>query len=186
MAVKEAFLLHCCCAPCFTHPVQVLSETHDVTAFFYNPNIQPEKEYRAREEEIRRLAKKWSINLIVGDYDVDAWHELVEGLEQEPEGGRRCEVCYRMRMERTVQAARDRGFDRFGMTLSISPHKRADTINRIGKELEAEYGISFFEADFKKKDGFRISCRISEEEHLYRQDYCGCLFSRRGNNDRCV
>ena len=180
---KESFLLHCCCAPCFTHPVRILSDRFNVTAFFYNPNIQPEEECRAREEEMRRLAGRWRIDLVVGEYDVDRWHRLVEGMEDEPEGGARCEVCYGMRLEETARMARERGIGTFGSTLSISPHKNAKVINRVGRELGERYGVAFYNADFKKKDGFRISCRISEEEGLYRQDYCGCVYSRRGRHD---
>ena len=172
-------LLHCCCAPCFTHPYRLLSDSYRVTAFFYNPNIQPEKEYRAREEEIRRLAQKWGAALSVGEYDAGRWFGRVEGLEEEPENGARCAVCYRMRLEKTAEKAKALGFERFATTLSISPHKDADIINRIGDEIGAEYGLAFHRANFKKKDGFKTSCRISAEEGLYRQDYCGCIFSRR-------
>ena len=176
---QATFLLHACCAPCFTHPFRLLRSAFRVTAYFYNPNIQPETEYRAREGEMRRLAEKWRAPLIVGDYDVEWWRERVRGLEDEPEGGRRCEVCYRLRLEATARAAAERGMEVFGTTLSISPLKKAATINRIGREVGEAFGVSFYEADFKKCDGFKISCRLSAEEALYRQNYCGCLFSRR-------
>ena len=177
---KPAFLLHCCCAPCSTHPFHVLEENFRVTGFFYNPNIHPREEYEARKSEMERLAKAWGFPLIADSYNADVWFEAVKGYEEEPEGGRRCEICFRFRLERTARRAKDAGMAFFGTTLSVSPHKKAGVINRIGRELEATYGVRFYEADFKKKDGFRISCRLSKEEGLQRQDYCGCVFSRRG------
>ena len=178
---KPSFLLHCCCAPCATYPLRVLVGKFDATAFFYNPNIHPKREYEKRRDEITRFAERWGIPLVVGEYEGEVWFEGVKGLEDEPEGGARCAVCYRMRLEKTAQMAEERGMAFFGTTLSVSPHKRVEVINRIGKELEAEHGVGFYGADFKKKDGFKISCRLSEEEGLYRQDYCGCVFSRRGS-----
>ena len=177
--LRQTFLLHSCCAPCITHPIQHLRDEFHVTAFFYNPNIHPREEYAARRDEAERLAEKWSFPFLLGEYDVDEWFERVKGYEEESEGEFRCEICYRMRLEKTVQMAKSREFAFFGTTLSISPHKKATVINRIGKELEKVYGIEYYEADFKKKDGFKISCRISDEEGLYRQSYCGCVFSRR-------
>jgi len=176
---RQSFLLHCCCAPCTTHPIRVLRDEFDVTAFFYNPNIHPVEEYRLRQDELKRLAEKWEFSLILGKYAVDEWFRKVKGYEENPEGGLRCEICYRLRLEKTAQAAKKRGIQFFGTTLSVSPHKKADVINRIGKELEGKWDVRFYEADFKKRDGFKISCRLSEEEGLYRQDYCGCTFSRR-------
>jgi predicted adenine nucleotide alpha hydrolase (AANH) superfamily ATPase len=176
---KRTLLLHACCAPCMTHPVQVLKGKFFVTIFFFNPNIHPRIECLNREREAKRLAQKWRIPCIVGEYDSSAWYEAVGGYEDEPEGGRRCEICYRIRLERTAQEAKRLGIDCFCTTLSVSPHKKAAVINRIGKELEEEYGVGFYEADFKKKDGFKESCRLSEAEGLYRQNYCGCKFSMR-------
>lgn len=175
----RTLLLHCCCAPCMTHPVRLLRKEFDVTAFFYNPNIHPREEYTARQNEMERMAEEWEIPLIIGEYDVDEWFKKVKGYEEEPEGGLRCEACYRFRLEKTVLTAEKRGVEVFGTTLSISPHKKVTVINAIGKELEERRGICFFEADFKKKNGFKISCRLSNEEGLYRQNYCGCTFSRR-------
>ena len=186
MAVKSkpGFLLHCCCAPCSTYPLRILREDFNVTAFFYNPNIHPRKEYIARKEEMESFAARWGVPLIVGEYDVKEWFRRVKGYEDEPEGGARCEICYRMRLEKTVKLAREKGIPFFGTTLTISPHKKAVVINRIGKELGEIWGVNFYEADFKKKDGFKISCQISREEGLYRQDYCGCIFSLRERNRR--
>jgi epoxyqueuosine reductase len=172
-------LLHACCAPCVTHPVRLLRERYDVTVFFDNPNIQPEGEYRSRLEEIRRLAARWEFPLLEGGYDCGAWLKAVAGHEDDREGAERCSICYRFRLERAATRAKDSGIDCFASTLSISPHKKADVINRIGGEAGDSEGILFIDADFKKKDGFKASCDLSRQEGLYRQDYCGCLFSRR-------
>jgi predicted adenine nucleotide alpha hydrolase (AANH) superfamily ATPase len=176
--VRKTLLLHCCCAPCTTHPLQLLRDAYVVTAFFYNPNIHPAAEYRKREDEIGRFARRWDFPLVTGPYEDAAWFRRMAGTEDTPEGGERCERCYRMRLDRTARLAAERGFDLFGTTLSISPHKKADTINGIGRDLADSYGVAFFKADFKKRDGFKIGCRISREEGLYRQDYCGCVYSR--------
>jgi len=176
---REALLLHSCCAPCSTYPLQILERDFCVTVFFYNPNIQPQVEYTARRDEIRRFVLGKGIPFLEGPAETTDWYEMVKGYEQEPEGGRRCEICYRMRLEKTAQWAKKEGMHFFTTTLSISPHKKAAVINRIGKELGKVYGLAYYEADFKKKDGFKISCRMSEEEGLYRQDYCGCVYSLR-------
>jgi predicted adenine nucleotide alpha hydrolase (AANH) superfamily ATPase len=176
---KPKLLLHGCCAPCVTHPVRMLGEKFDVTVFFYNPNIQPAEEYRSRLAEIRRLSEKWRFPLVEGSYECDAWSNAVRGLEGEPEGGRRCTICYRIRLERTARNAKTLGMDCFASTLSISPHKKAGIINRIGMEIGYGAGIRFIEADFKKMDGFKASCELSRMEGLYRQDFCGCVYSRR-------
>ena len=176
---KSCFLLHCCCAPCSTYPLQLLKKEFKVTLFFFNPNIHPEAEYIDRKREIERLSEKWGFPLIIGDYDTNNWFKVVEGLEQEPEGGSRCEVCYRYRMEKTCLKAKELKMACWGTTLSVSPHKKADVINRIGRYLKVKYCIDFMEADFKKKNGFKISCKISNDEGFYRQNYCGCIFSRR-------
>jgi epoxyqueuosine reductase len=172
-------LLHCCCAPCGTHPFRTLRERFDVTACFDNPNIQPVEEYRARLAEIQELAKRWQFTVVEGEPGAAEWLSAVRGHEDEPEGSVRCEICYRIRLERTARKAKTLGMDCFATTLSISPHKKAETINRIGRETGERIGIRFIEADFKKKDGFKISCELSRAEGLYRQDYCGCLYSRR-------
>jgi predicted adenine nucleotide alpha hydrolase (AANH) superfamily ATPase len=161
-----------------------MKDHFEVTAFFYNPNIYPRAENSMREKEMRRLAEKWGFSVIVAPWESRRWFEAVKGLENEPEGGKRCLVCYRIRLEKTAQLACQKGFDYFGTTLSISPHKKAEVINKIGKDLQAFSGIPFFNTDFKKKDGFYISCRLSEQEGLYRQDYCGCIFSKRESEDR--
>jgi predicted adenine nucleotide alpha hydrolase (AANH) superfamily ATPase len=178
---KPAILLHICCAPCGTHVARELSERYSVRGFFFNPNIQPEEEYRLRENEARALAEKDGFPLEAGGNSAEAWLEAVRGLEGEPEGGRRCEACYRHRLERTAAAARDNGIPFFTTTLTISPLKKASVINPIGLEAArlAGSGVQFIEADFKKKDGFKKSCALSKALGFYRQNYCGCLFSRR-------
>ena len=175
---KPTLLLHCCCAPCSTHPFRLIQPDFQVTVFFYNPNIHPQNEYTAREKEIRQLSEKWGFPLIVDSYESDDWFALIQGFEDEPEGGARCEICFRMRPEKTAQLAHDNQFDCFATTLSVSPHKNVTVINQIGRDLQEVYPVRFYEADFKKKDGFQKSCLISREEKLYRQDYCGCVFSR--------
>jgi predicted adenine nucleotide alpha hydrolase (AANH) superfamily ATPase len=176
---KPSLLLHCCCAPCVTHPIRSLLDDFDVTAFFYNPNIHPPGEYQERLKEIEDLAKRWDFPLIVGPYEKDGWFAAVKGHEDEPEGGERCAVCYRMRLEKTATIAKEKRIDWFASTLSISPHKNAALINNIGKGIESCLDVMYLETDFKKKDGFKISCGLSREEGLYRQDYCGCVFSRK-------
>lgn len=178
MNAKPKLLLHACCAPCVTHPVKLLQTDYEVSVFFYNPNIQPESEYRAREEEIKQLADKWDFPLIIAHYDLDDWKEEIRGFESEPEGGQRCERCYRLRLAETARIAQQNGFTHCTTTLSISPHKNAELINTIGTGIADRYGLTFVESNFKKKDGFKISCTLSEEEGLYRQDYCGCIYSR--------
>ena len=172
-------LLHACCAPCSPHVLSQMQSRFDVTVFFYNPNIQPEEEYRRREEEMRGFAEREGFRLVVGEYDEPGWMEAVRGLEEEPEGGARCRVCFRYRLDRAASEAAARGLDVITSTLSVSPHKNARVINEEGSAAAARHGVEFLEADFKKKDGFKISCELSRDYGFYRQDYCGCLFSRR-------
>lgn len=175
-------LLHVCCAPCACYPVERLKDKFDITLFFYNPNIYPEKEYKQRLEEIKRFSQSEKISLIEGSYDDKHWFKLTNGLEKEPERGRRCDICYEMRMGKTAEYAKANGYDFFGTDLSISPHKKADVINQIGEKLEKEFGVKYFEADFKKKDGFKKSLELSHRHNFYRQNYCGCVYSKREGN----
>lgn len=176
---KEQILLHACCAPCTPHVFNVLSEQFEVILFFFNPNIQPKDEYELRKAEIARYSELNRIKLITGDYEVEEWEKAVAGHEEDPEGGGRCEICYKFRLKKTAREAEKNNIGNLTTTLSISPHKNAGTINRIGNDIAAQKGINFFEADFKKKNGFRISCEISKEYGFFRQSYCGCLYSRR-------
>ena len=182
--MKQKFLLHTCCAVCSAHVINLLKKDYDLTVFYYNPNIQPKEEYEKRKEESRAYCEKnpstssGQVKFIEGDYDVDQWSQRVKGCEQEPEGGERCKICYRMRLEKTAQYAKEHSYDYFGTTLTISPHKKAKVINEIGCSLESG-NIKFYEADFKKHDGFKKTMEIAKDENFYRQNYCGCLFSRK-------
>jgi len=178
---KPKLLLHTCCAPCVTVPLERLGNDYDVTCFFYNPNIHPKKEYQQRRDELLRLAKELNFRVVVHNYDVDHWFQLVAGLENEPEGGRRCELCFKMRLVETAKFARENGFDIFTTTLTISPHKNAALINQIGAAIGVQYQVTFLAENFKKRDGYKRSVELSKKYHLYRQTYCGCLYSRRKN-----
>ena len=170
-------LLHICCAPCSTEVIERLSTGYRVTGFFYNPNIHPKREHEKRRMELLGFSKSQGFRVLQGGYDLKEWFELVRGLEKEPEGGMRCEVCFRMRLEKAAKTAKELGFDAFTTTLTISPHKDSEAINRIGAELEERYGVGFLAADFKKKDGFKKSVELSKKHGLHRQSYCGCVFS---------
>lgn len=177
---NQPVLLHICCAPCATTVIRRLRDAgYAVLGYFYNPNIQPEKEYYQRLLETQRLCKLWSIPLEVGDYDRDRWQAVTRGLETEPEGGERCVQCFRYRLEATAQQARLLSIELFATTLTISPHKDAALINSIGKELAEESARSFLEADWKKQDGFKESLQVCRELAIYRQEYCGCQHSIR-------
>lgn len=183
-------LLHSCCAPCSSYCLEYLAEYFSITVLYYNPNISPEEEFFKRAEEQRRLIAalpvKNPVSLIVDDYDPHEFFDIAKGLENVPEGGERCFKCYRLRLERAANYAAAHGFDYFCTTLSISPLKNAAKINEIGEALEAELGeraanlpsVKFLPSDFKKKGGYLRSIELSREYELYRQNYCGCVFSR--------
>lgn len=174
---KRRLLLHTCCAPCSPYVVALLQREFEVIAFFYNPNIHPLEEYQHRLKEIKQLCKKAGIELITGNYDVDQWFHLTRGMENEKEGGKRCKLCYQMRLEKAVSVAKKNSCSHFTTTLTVSPHKKAAVINQIGSELQKGCSITFYEADFKKHDGFKKSCELSKEYGSYRQNYCGCIYS---------
>lgn len=175
---KKKLLLHSCCGPCSTVPIERLRSEFEIVCFEYNPNIHPEKEHRIRVEELVALTKQLEVELIVSEYNPDYWFSLVKGLENEPEGGKRCEICFRMRLEHTAKFARQNGFDVFTTTLTISPHKNAALINKIGAEIAEKENVPFLESNFKKKDGYKRSIELSKIYDLYRQNYCGCIYSR--------
>ena len=177
-ADKLKLLLHLCCAPCSAHVLNLLAETCDVTGYFYNPNIHPESEYRRRLMEAERHCRDKHIRLLPSTYQPRDWLSLTRGYEAEPEGGARCAICFRLRLEETARIAAAHRFDRFGTTLTISPHKDAALINRIGREAGARHHLRFHEADFRKGNGYGESCRLSRALGLYRQHYCGCVFSK--------
>jgi predicted adenine nucleotide alpha hydrolase (AANH) superfamily ATPase len=155
-----------------------LKKNHEVTLFFYNPNIFPQEEYDKRLNEVRKWAEKNDFELIEGPYVHLDWLQKILGYEKEKEGGLRCPICFSHRLEITAQLAKQNGYDIFATTLSISPHKNAETINRLGKEIAEKYQLNFYEADWKKNDGYRHSCQLAKAEGFYRQDYCGCEYSR--------
>ena len=180
---RPKLLLHSCCAPCSSYVLSYLSEFFDITLYFYNPNITPREENDFRAEELRRLCREMPLpripEIIVEEYEPEKFYEAVQGMEALPEGGARCAICYRMRLEKTAQKAREIGADYFTTTLTISPYKRAEWLNAIGSELVEMYGVPYLFSDFKKKNGYKISCELSREYNLYRQDYCGCEFSKK-------
>ena len=176
-------LLHSCCAPCSSYVLEYLSEYFEIIDFFYNPNISPEEEYRFRADELRRLTAEMPfrnpVSFIEGVYDPERYEDAIKGLEGEPEGGERCRVCFRLRLEEAAREAAARGCDWFTTTLTISPLKNADLLNEIGEEAGKAAGVRFLPCDFKKKDGFKRSTELSAVYDLYRQSYCGCIYSKR-------
>ena len=175
-------LLHSCCGPCSTYCIQVLSEYFDVTVFYYNPNIYPPEEYRLRADEQNRFISEFPtknpVKFVEGAYDTDRFYAMAKGLEKVEEGGERCFKCYELRLRESAEYAKNNGFDFFTTTLSNSPHKNADKLNEIGQKLSEEYGVSYLFSDFKKKEGYKISTQLSAEYGMYRQNYCGCVFSQ--------
>ena len=175
-------LLHSCCAPCSTYVLEYLSEYFSITVFYYNPNIFPEEEFIKRIQEqdmlIQKLPVKHEIKLIAGNYDSERFYEMAKGLEQVPEGGERCFKCYELRLRETAKLAKAGEYDYFTTTLSISPLKNAQKLNEIGERLAEEYGLHYLCSDFKKKNGYKRSTELSKEYGLYRQDYCGCVYSK--------
>lgn len=178
-------LLHSCCAPCSTYVLDYLMRYFKITVFYYNPNIYPQQEYEKRLNNQKKLILQMNqefnngINFIEGEYCNIEFYKNFMGLELEPEGGRRCELCYRLRLEETAKMACKNKFDYFTTTLTISPHKNAQTINDIGKDLADKYNVKYLFSDFKKKEGYKKSIELSKEYEIYRQNYCGCVFSKR-------
>lgn len=178
--IRPKLLLHSCCAPCSSYVLEYLTNFFDITVFYYNPNISPEKEYRHRVEEQKRLISEMcpDVKFIEGNYEPKKFYEMSKGLENEPERGARCLKCYRMRLEKTAEIAKNNGFDFFTTTLSISPQKDSSVLNKIGKDLSEKYNIPYLFSDFKKRNGYKRSIELSAEYNLYRQNFCGCIFSR--------
>lgn len=175
-------LLHSCCAPCSSYVLEYLSRYFAITVFYYNPNISPREEYEKRVEEQRRLIERLPvehpITFLAGEYEPDRFYEMAKGLEKEPEGGKRCFGCYRLRLTEAAKLAKEGGYDYFTTTLTISPLKNAGKLNEIGEELAGIYAVEHLPSDFKKKNGYKRSVELSGEYGLYRQDYCGCVFSK--------
>lgn len=178
-----SLLMHSCCAPCSSYCLAYLAEYFHITILYYNPNIAPEQEYRKRVSEQKRLISQlpvtYPVRFVEEIYDPDTFTEMAKGLEDIPEGGQRCFACYELRQRKAAEYAAKHGFDYFTTTLSVSPHKNADKLNEIGMKLAQEYQIPYLVSDFKKRGGYQKSIELSREYDLYRQDYCGCIYSRR-------
>lgn len=179
--------LHSCCAPCSSYTLEYLSNYFDITVYYFNPNISPKEEFDKRFAEQKRLIDslpaKNPIKLVLGEYDYNDFLQIARGLENVAEGGERCFRCYRLRLESTARIAKEQGFDYFCTTLSISPLKNSQKINQIGYEVAQKYGIKWLPSDFKKREGYKRSIELSKEYNLYRQSFCGCVFSKENNNE---
>lgn len=174
----KKLLLHSCCGPCSTQVIDVLKSDYDITVYYYNPNIDTDEEYNHRLSEQKRFCKEVGIEVIEDGYNPEEFYCKIKGLEKEKEGGARCSVCFRLRLEKTAQRAKELGYDFFGTTLTVSPHKNSIIINAIGKAVEEVTGESFLEGNYKKQDGYKKSIEFSKKYNLYRQNYCGCEFSK--------
>ena len=184
---KKKLLLHSCCGPCSTAVIERLVDSgeYDITVFYYNPNITDREEYELRKREQMRFLGEFSVErdlnlgFIEGDWDPELFFDCAKGLEDEPEGGARCGQCFLLRLEKTAALAKEKGFDCFDTTLSVSPYKNYDVISAIGAALSEKYGVEYLSGNYKKKDGYRRSVELSKAYGLYRQHYCGCEFSKR-------
>lgn len=183
-------LLHSCCAPCSSYCLEYLSRFFEITVFYYNPNIYPPEEYRARADEQQRLIEEMDfvhpVHFMEGTYVPECFFEMARGLEDIREGGERCFKCYELRLREAAEMAKEGGYDYFTTTLTISPLKNAEKLNEIGQRLGIEYGVCHLPSDFKKKNGYKRSVELSAEHHLYRQNYCGCVYSKREAEEREV
>lgn len=179
--------LHSCCAPCSSYTLEYLSNYFEITVYYFNPNISPKEEFDKRFAEQKRLIDSLPatnpIKLVLGEYDYNDFLQIARGLENVAEGGERCFRCYRLRLESTARIAKEQGFDYFCTTLSISPLKNSQKINQIGYEVAQKYGIKWLPSDFKKREGYKRSIELSKEYNLYRQSFCGCVFSKENNNE---
>ena len=185
--IMPSLLLHACCAPCSSACLEYLNENFDISLFYYNPNISPKEEFEKRLNEEKRLVSKMplsgDIKVLEGEYNYGEFLEVVKGLENMPEGGERCFQCYRLRLEKTAALAKEKGFDYFCTTLSISPLKNSQKINEIGEAVAEKYGVKWLPSDFKKKNGYKRSIELSRQYGLYRQNFCGCVFSKKEANE---
>ena len=179
---RPRLLVHSCCGPCSSSVLELLNKYFDVDVFYYNPNIYPKEEYIKRKKEQEKILDLAFHNkLIVGDYDFLNFEKVVSGFEDSKEGGMRCYKCIYMRMEKTCLYAKENNYDYFTTTLSVSPHKNSKMINEIGNELASKYSVRFLFSDFKKRDGYKKSIELSKKYNLYRQDYCGCKYSKKND-----
>jgi len=175
----KKLLLHSCCGPCSTQVIDVLKNDYNITIYYYNPNIDTDEEYQHRLSEQKRFCKEVGVEVLEDGYNPEEFYSKIKGLEGEKEGGARCSVCFRLRLEKTAQKAKELGFDLFGTTLTVSPHKNSIVINSIGKAVQEIVEIEFLEGNYKKQDGYKKSIEFSKKYNLYRQNYCGCEFSKR-------
>ena len=182
--IRPKLLIHACCGPCSSYVIEYLSNYFDITIYYYNPNIYPTNEFLRRYDELEKFIKEFNeknnieIKLYSVDYETKEFYEAIRGLEHMGEKSRRCYNCYKLRMAKSAKYAKENDFDYFTTTLSISPYKNANWINEIGKKLEEKIGIKYLYSDFKKKDGYKRSLELSKEYNLYRQEYCGCVYSK--------
>lgn len=184
----KKILLHSCCAPCSSYVISFLSNYFDITILYYNPNISPIEEYEKRKKEQIRLIKtlhtKNKLDYLDCDYDNDLYNEAIKGYEQYPEGSNRCQICFNLRLEKTAKLAKEHNYDYFCSTLTVSPHKNSKIINEIGINISNKYNIKWLYSDFKKNEGFKQSIELSKKYELYRQDYCGCIFSKQAREQQ--
>lgn len=181
---KKKLLLHSCCGPCSTAVIERLKDDFDITILYYNPNIYPEEEYLKRKSEqiryidiLHKTRPEIQIHIMDCDYDCESYYEAVKGYENEREGGARCAICFKLRLNKTAELAKKYSYEIFGTTLTVSPHKNSELINNIGKNIENVVGVPFLVSNFKKQDGYKLSVELSKENGLYRQNYCGCKFA---------
>ena len=184
--ITPSLLLHSCCAPCSSYVLEYLSQFFNITVLYYNPNISPKDEYLYRLQEEKRLISEMKFKNLVKildcDYNADEFFTVAKGLEKEPEGGKRCEKCFDLRLDFTAKTAKENKFDYFATTLTISPLKNANLINQIGESLAEKYNVKYLSSDFKKKEGYKRSITLSKEYNMYRQNYCGCIYSKVESN----
>ena len=184
--ITPSLLLHSCCAPCSSYVLEYLSQFFNITVLYYNPNISPKDEYLYRLQEEKRLISEMKfknpVKILDCDYNADEFFTVAKGLEKEPEGGKRCEKCFDLRLDFTAKTAKTNNFDYFATTLTISPLKNANLINQIGESLAEKYNVKYLSSDFKKKEGYKRSITLSKEYNLYRQNYCGCIYSKVESN----
>lgn len=183
---KPKILLHSCCGPCSSACIERLKPYFQITVLYYNPNIEPLEEYIKRKEEQKRFLKEiGNVDFLDCDWENEEFKTISKGLENLSEGGFRCHKCYNLRLKKTALLAKENNFDYFGTTLTVSPYKNSQVINEIGKEISEEYGINYLLSDFKKREGYKRSIELSREYNLYRQDYCGCIYSKLERDKRC-
>lgn len=180
--IPNNILLHSCCAPCSSYVITFLSNYFNITILYYNPNIYPKEEYLKRKKEqiklIKNLNTKYKVDFLDCDYDNEIYNEYIKGYEQYPEGSKRCQICFNLRLEKTAKLAKENNYNYFCSTLTVSPHKNSKLINEIGINLSNKYNIKWLYSDFKKNEGFKQSIELSKKYDLYRQDYCGCIYSK--------